>query len=292
MITRSNEKQQPRQISSGYLKHSKSRKEFTMTTKITGALNDYPCGRIISELFAGWQETLIWSCLDGTMGDVYVTDTENPVSVMAILGDFCFFAGVPDSELAELNIEERPEFLIMVPQNEGWENLIEQIYSDKAKKTSRYAIKKEPDIFDYAKLQAAVDSLDPAYSMKLIDEDLYNYCRSNDWSWFFVSQYPDYETYEKLGLGVVILKDGEPVSGVSSYTSYRGGIEIEIDTKKEYTRKGLAYACAARLILECRKRGLYPSWDAQNKWSLALAEKLGYHFDHEYTAYEVAVTAR
>ncbi|MGB4661891.1 MAG: GNAT family N-acetyltransferase, partial [Mobilitalea sp.] len=25
----------------------------------------------------------------------------------------------------------------------------------------------------------------------------------------------------------------------------------------------------------------------QNKWSVALAEKLGYHFDHEYTAYEI-----
>ena len=33
--------------------------------------------------------------------------------------------------------------------------------------------------------------------------------------------------------------------------------------------------------------GLYPSWDAQNLWSVALAEKLGYHFEHAYTAYEI-----
>ena len=65
------------------------------------------------------------------------------------------------------------------------------------------------------------------------------------------------------------------------------GIEIEIDTREDHRRKGLAYACGAKLILECLKRGLYPSWDAQNKWSVALAEKLGYHFDHEYTAYEI-----
>ena len=32
---------------------------------------------------------------------------------------------------------------------------------------------------------------------------------------------------------------------------------------------------------------MYPSWDAQNPASAALAEKLGYHFDKEYTAYEV-----
>lgn len=94
--------------------------------------------------------------------------------------------------------------------------------------------------------------------------------------------------YRKYGLGAVILKDGEPVSGASSYTSYKGGIEIQIDTRKDCRRKGLACICGARLILECMERGWYPSWDAQNQWSVALAEKLGYRFDHAYTAYEVS----
>ncbi len=77
------------------------------------------------------------------------------------------------------------------------------------------------------------------------------------------------------------------VVGASSYTCYSQGIEIEIDTKEAFRRRGLASVCGAKLILECLSRGLYPSWDAQNKWSVALAEKLGYHFDREYTAYEV-----
>lgn len=83
------------------------------------------------------------------------------------------------------------------------------------------------------------------------------------------------------------LHSGELVSGASSYTVYRYGIEIEIDTSVDYRRKGLASACGAKLILECINRNFYPSWDAQNKWSVALAEKLGYHFDKEYVAYEV-----
>ena len=41
-------------------------------------------------------------------------------------------------------------------------------------------------------------------------------------------------------------------------------------------------------LLRCLEEGLYPSWDAQNKNSLHLAEKLGYEFDHEYTVYEVS----
>jgi predicted GNAT family acetyltransferase len=94
--------------------------------------------------------------------------------------------------------------------------------------------------------------------------------------------------YKRYGLGVAILKDGEPVSGASSYTSYIGGIEIQIDTKQEYRRRGLAYISGAKLILECLKRGLYPSWDAHNIWSVALAKKLGYRLDREYIAYVIS----
>ena len=79
------------------------------------------------------------------------------------------------------------------------------------------------------------------------------------------------------------------MSGASSYTVYQEGIEIEIGTRQDYRRKGLASVCGARLILECMERGLYPSWDAQNLWSVKLAEKLGYHFDRAYPAYEVFV---
>ena len=97
----------------------------------------------------------------------------------------------------------------------------------------------------------------------------------------------DYKAYKNFGLGIVVLKDGEVVAGASSYSRYDKGIEIEIDTREDHRRKGLAYACGAKLILECLEEGLYPSWDAQNKWSVALAEKLGYHFSHEYVAYEI-----
>ena len=68
---------------------------------------------------------------------------------------------------------------------------------------------------------------------------------------------------------------------------YNGGIEIEIATRKDYRRKGLATICGARIILECMDRNLYPSWDAQNKWSVALAEKLGYHYERTYPAFEI-----
>lgn len=240
---------------------------------------------VISPLFGQWEETPIWSCLQGIMGNVYANHLEHPTSAMAVLGDFTFFAGKPCPEL----VSYKPgwctqNFMIMVPQNKGWLNLITGHYGSKAKVITRYATKKEPGIFNQSKLEQAAASLPESFTLSTIDEKLYKLCKSETWSADLVSQFPTYDMFQKLGIGVVIHKDGLILSGASSYSRYRDGIEIEIDTREEYRRKGLAYICGAKLILECLKRNLYPSWDAHNPASIALAEKLGYHFSHTYEA--------
>ena len=47
------------------------------------------------QLFGGWEETIIWSCLQGVMGCIYADDDRHPCSAAATLGDFAFFAGKP-----------------------------------------------------------------------------------------------------------------------------------------------------------------------------------------------------
>ncbi len=242
----------------------------------------------VKPLFDGWEESIIWSCLQGVMGRVYANDQKKPTAAMAILGDFCFLAGTSNVEMASYKPEWcKQDFMIMVPQNQGWADEIEAVYGTRAKKVMRYAIKKEQGIFDREYLKDIIEALPKEFSLHIIDEVLFKGCRSQPWSRDLVAQYSSYRKYPKWGLGVVAVKDGEIVSGASSYSSYRGGIEIEIDTREDQRRKGLALACGAKLILACMDRGLYPSWDAQNKASVALAEKLGYHFSHEYMAYEI-----
>lgn len=242
-------------------------------------------------LFGDWPEAIIWACLDGTMGRVYADDPSRPTSAMALLGDFAFLAGAPNQELAVVQPgESGPDFIIMVPQNKAWAEVIRACFGRRARQVTRYAFLKEPEAFDRTALEQAAASLSAGYELKNIDETLYHQCRTGDWSRDLVSQYPDYETYRRLGLGVAAVKDGVPCSGASSYASFRGGIEIEIDTRPDSRRQRLAYACGAKLILECLDRGLYPSWDAQNPQSAALAEKLGYHMDRPYTAFEVRNT--
>lgn len=238
-------------------------------------------------LFAGWDETLITSCLQGIMGQIYVNEECGglPESAAAVLGDFCFLAGKPDRELAGHDFGR--DFLIMVPQNEAWSEIIEEAWGERAFRRMRYAIKKDPSCFDREKLLEYVKKLPEPYQLHPIDKELYRQCREQDWSRDLVALFPTFEMYEQLGLGMAVTKDGEIVSGASSYSRYREGIEIEIDTSKAHRRRGLATAAAAALILKCLDKGLYPSWDAQNLWSAALAEKLGYTRDHDYPVYEI-----
>ena len=243
----------------------------------------------VCALFAGWQDTMVWSCLDGTMGHLYVTpDAENPTSAMAILGSFCFFAGEPDASLAAYKPDWcTQDFIMIIAEDPAWFPIIEQVYGQRAQRITRYAIKKEPDVFDRERLEGFIRALDPQFRLCMIDEQLYHRCLTGGWSSDFVQLFDGWEQYNALGLGVVAMDGDEIVAGASSYTRYRDGIEIEIDTRADYRRRGLASACAAKLILACLDRGLYPSWDAHTEISVALAEKLGYHMDRPYVTYAI-----
>ena len=242
----------------------------------------------VQRLFEGWEETLIYSCLQKVMGKIYVTDTEAPKSALAFVGCFAFYAGVPDKELM---INKPKGFVIMVPQNEEWAALIEECFPDSSKRVTRYAIKKDTK-FDRNALEQFVRQLPEGYELKAIDSELYDKCLKDPVTEDFVSSFESKESYLKIGRGMVILRDGKIVAGASSYTRYNEGIEIEVDTAPEERRKHLATVACAALILRCLDENLYPSWDAQNLNSVGLSKKFGYEFDHEYVAYEVDRTER
>ena len=186
----------------------------------------------VKKLFDGWNETLIFSCLQNVMGKIYVTNPEQPKSALAFVGCFGFYAGVPDREL----VLNKPEgFVIMTPQNNEWAALIEECHPS-AKKATRYAIKKGT-AFDITMLKNEILKLPAGYELRKIDADIYEQCLESPATEDFVSAFGSREKYLRLGRGMVILKDGKIVSGASSYTRYNEGIEIEVDTIEAERRK-------------------------------------------------------
>jgi RimJ/RimL family protein N-acetyltransferase len=246
--------------------------------------------KLFLPLFNNSQDTLIQSAFQGCMGSVY-GDIEQPATACVLTADFCFLAGEACLTMLEfVRTHLLEHFLIVLPVDEAWHPLVGEFFEKQASAFSRYAFKKDGDVFDRDQLQSYIHALPDGYTLKRINEDLYNYSLTQDWSEDLCSQFEDYKNFESQGVGFMVLYDDLPVCGASSYTFYNEGIEIEIDTYEPYRRRGLALACASKLILHCLENNLYPSWDAANLHSVALAEKLGYHFNYEYTAYYVEKT--
>lgn len=239
----------------------------------------------LTALFDGWEETMVWSCLQGVMGRAMWN--EGVTAGLIASGDFCFLAGEPDRALLA-----RAAGPILAPRTPDWHPLIEAYFGPRAIPETRYAIKKEPGIFDRRRLEALAAALPAGYELRLIDEAMVPVLLAQAWSRDLCAAFDSPADCCRRGVGVAALYEGVPVAGAGSYCVYRGGIEVEIDTRPDHRRRGLATACGARLILECLDRGLYPSWDAHDKRSVALAEKLGYHRGQPYTVYWIGRESR
>lgn len=245
-----------------------------------------PC---LAGLFGYTEETLIASYIQGHFGRGWADNVPDPSCGRITVSGFTFFAGDCARPEARELVEGLTGWTQAVPQNEGWNRLVEDVYGGNAKKLTRYAIKKEPGCFDREKLEGFVRALPKGYALRRMDEELYHLSFQRPFSRHFCSSFLSARDFLERGLGFCVMRGGEIAAGASSFTIYDGGIEINIATAGEHRRKGLATVCAARLILACLDRGLYPSWDAANPESVGLAEKLGYHFSHEYDAYVIEI---
>lgn len=98
----------------------------------------------VAALFEGWEETLIWSCLSGSMGKIYADDAAHPRCAAAIIGDFSFLAGDAEAEeapalVALIEEMQTREAVISVPQNERWAERLQAQYGGRCIRTTRYA---------------------------------------------------------------------------------------------------------------------------------------------------------
>lgn len=241
-------------------------------------------------LFTHFRDSLVASALSGMMGEVWFQG--NAACAAAVLGDFCFLAGDASGESAQRLLGELPildgrhDFLAI--GGEDWFALLQARFSPAIRRVTRWAFAHE-DTFDRDKL-AQMAALPEGYEAVPIAEH-YAQVMAAPWSRDFCAQFAGEADYRARGQGIAARFAGEIVAGASSYSVYPGGIEIEIDTRADHRRRGLARALAARLILRCLNLGLFPSWDAANETSGHLAQSLGYRPLGPYPALGYQVSA-
>lgn len=238
-------------------------------------------------MFENMNDTMILSCLQGHMGNAWTNDLEKPTVAQILVGVFGFYAGDANTKAAEELLNNLPENSFVVVSTDEWKKRIETIHEGHIKKFQRYAFKKDLKYLNLNKIQSFLLKIPEGYELKKVDSAIAHASSFHQLSEDFTSQFKSIEDYLDKGIGYCIMHKGQVVCGASSYSVYDDGIEIEIDTHPDYRRKGLATVAASALILDCLHRGKYPSWDAANLNSVALAEKLGYIVEGAYDTYYI-----
>ena len=203
-----------------------------------------------ASLFAGWQEKLIASALEGAMGGVWMLE-DTPGGALAECGDFLFLEA-RDSQTARNLLmawkrEHAGRYAILwraTPHCQRW-----RLRCSRAMRRLRGAM---------PFTRAARPSTGNAWrALPPVRLRTWNCGRLTGrpaaWPCRRPGRGPSANssvTRTTFGPrpGVAALRDGELVGGASSYVCFSGGIELQVETRKDMRRRGVALACCARLI--------------------------------------------
>lgn len=236
------------------------------------------------------EDVPLLSCLQGIIGRVWADRKAEPEIALVLVADFCYLIGhVVDNKVEKLLFEvlQNCKGKIIIVEDISWVKLLEKYFPNNLNRFIRYSMKKELDTFNKNELINFINSTETNFKIQKIDKSIYNKALQDEFMADCCSYFMDYEEYYEHGIGFAILYNEEIIAAASSYCYCEGEIEVTIGTKPEYRRNGLAAGCASKLILHCLENNIYPRWEAANVESVALAEKLGYHFNKEFQVYRI-----
>lgn len=234
----------------------------------------------VAALFADMPsaESMVLAALAG-QGRVLVDSPVHPRCGVAVAGDFLYCGGKPGVEARHIlrhAMGVHEDWLIYA--HGAWMDVVRSIAPVKLVTRVAYDRHAQPED---KHLRGLLKAMPEGASFQPIEGEWIDWCRQAEWSRDFVSLYGKAD-YQQRGLGVLLLVNGEAVAGASSYVSYPGGIEVQLQTRDDQQGRGYATLAAAKLILLAHERRLIATWDAANGVSAHIAEKLGYVKEREY----------
>lgn len=216
--------------------------------------------------------SMVLAALDG-QGGVMTDSPVHPTCALAWAGDFLYCGGRCGPAAVRLlrrALGRSRDWLIYAPGD--WMAALESISPVNVVERIAYDHRHQPEDAHLRRILAAMPE---DIRLQPIEGEWITRCRQAEWSRDFVSLFTD-EDFARRGLGVLLVQHGEPVCGASSYVSYPGGVEVQLQTRDDRQGRGYATLAAAALILMAHERGLIATWDAANPASDRIARKLGY----------------
>jgi GNAT superfamily N-acetyltransferase len=221
--------------------------------------------------------------VEGGMGKVLADSRQEPCVALAVL-DFHFLAGDPLHEHASPLFKLLQPGNVLIAPTPAWQHLVAATYPGELAVYHREAFQAAK--FEIDKLRRFCRTLPSGFELRQVRlEEVTQFITDLDPA--LVYNFRSHEEFITRGVGLGVRHQGRFVSGASSAAVGGGRLEIEIQTHREFRRRGLARAVAAALILHCLEHGIEPCWDAANEPSSALARQLGFRSTGKYEAYRL-----
>jgi len=254
-----------------------------MTEPALRAVEDRAERSKFASMFAsfGVMKPALTGVLEGRHGELLVDSLDQPRVAQCNVGPFAFLAGDPAAAVAERCILDRPVLSVLMLGDEPWLELGRRVLGDRIgaqPRVSYSCAELDPEHlralrertpagteivrFDAATLERAVEE---------VDDDL-----------LVIPSFLSFADFERHGVGYGALHVGRFVSGAVSAFRCKGALEIQINTHRDFERRGFARAVAVALLLDCLESGVEPHWDSAVPASQRLAEQLGYLRNSEY----------
>ena len=217
------------------------------------------------------------------MGKVFADSQEEPHVALAIL-DFHFLAGDPLHANALLLFKLLPPGAVVIAPTPAWQDLLAATYPNELTVYHREAFQAEQ--FDVDKLRRFCQALPSGFALRQVRlAEVMQFATDLDPALVYNFSFPR-RVHDPRH------RPGHPASGHVCLrgilrSGWQGKLEIEIQTHRQFRRRGLARAVAAALILYCLEHGIEACWDAANEPSAALARQLGFHSTGKYEAYRL-----
>lgn len=221
--------------------------------------------------------------VEGQMGRALVDDPHQPAAYCITVGPFWYFAGDANGPGSQSLLRELPMYDLLMPSPPEWIAAAHELFPNRLMPFTRYSF--SSDQLSEAHLAHLFDSSPYRERVVPLDTGLVAQAIANPEIYLEVEEFDSPQDFLERGTGYAVL-EGERVVGVaySSLVCSRG-IEVSVFVEERYRQRGVGTALVTRLLLECKRWGMRPNWDAANPESYKLAVKLGYKFVEAYEAY-------
>lgn len=224
-------------------------------------------------------------------GDLWVDNLDEPqlaLAYSASVGGFSIMGSPEDFSVYDNLISFLREELFPILKNNGTDSFEFSFECEEAKeyilnKLSNEDICKEDEYFYRKEDSVEVQTLDH-YNILQVDSEFVKDLQSGKYknpeflSKRILESWDSYDSFLNRSIAYVATQDSTITAAIVGTARYQNVIPVDIETKEEHRKKGLASVITQHFINECVRRGLIVQWNCveSNTASRKSVEKAGF----------------